>query len=130
IHIPNTVVKPAEPMILRQRESRSLPAFSLEPPSESSGVLFLPRHTKWTEFLSNRILRCMKRIPAAKFKEQCLSILARVAPEGIIITKHGKPVAVLHPIKAASAGLIGSMKGKIKVKGNILSTGLDWDAQS
>ena len=28
VPIPNTVVKPAEPMILRQRESRSLPALN------------------------------------------------------------------------------------------------------
>ena len=31
VPIPNTVVKPAEPMILLQRESRSLPAFKLKP---------------------------------------------------------------------------------------------------
>ena len=33
VPIPNTVVKPAEPMILRQRESRSLPAFIMKPRS-------------------------------------------------------------------------------------------------
>jgi len=72
----------------------------------------------------------MKRIAAAKFKEQCLALLDRVGPEGIIITKHGKPIATLKPIKAESAALIGSMKGKIKIKGDILGTGLKWDAQS
>lgn len=72
----------------------------------------------------------MKRIAAAKFKEQCLSILDRVEPEGIVITKHGKPIATLKPIKAESANLIGSLKGKIKIKGDILETGLKWNAQS
>jgi prevent-host-death family protein len=72
----------------------------------------------------------MKRIAAAKFKEQCLSLLDRVDAEGIVITKHGKPVATLMPIKSESAGLIGSMKGKIKIKGDILSTGIKWDAES
>lgn len=72
----------------------------------------------------------MKRIAAAKFKEQCLAILDRVGPEGIVITKHGKPVATLLPATAESAGLIGSMKGKIKIKGDVFSTGLRWDAQS
>ena len=72
----------------------------------------------------------MKRIAAAKFKEQCLAILDRVDPEGIVITKHGKPIATLHPIKAESASLIGALKGKIKIKGDILSTGLKWDAES
>ena len=67
---------------------------------------------------------------AAKFKEQCLALLDHVDPEGIIITKHGKPVAKLVPIQTDSAKLIGSFKGKIKIKGNILSTGVKWDAES
>ena len=66
----------------------------------------------------------MKQIPAAKFKEQCLSILDRVGEEGIIITKRGKPVAKLVPIRTESAELIGKLKGRIKVKGNIFSTGV------
>ena len=72
----------------------------------------------------------MKEITAAKFKEQCLSILDEVDEEGIVITKRGKPVAKLIPIRAGSASLIGSLKGKVKIKGNILSTGIKWDAQS
>jgi prevent-host-death family protein len=72
----------------------------------------------------------MKQIPAARFKEQCLSLLDRVGPEGLIITKRGKPVAKLIPIRTECAHLIGLFKGKLKVKGNILSTGLRWDAQS
>lgn len=72
----------------------------------------------------------MKIIPAAKFKEQCLALLDRVGPDGIIITKHGKPVAKLIPIHTDSARMIGSFKGKIKIKGNILSTGVKWDAES
>jgi prevent-host-death family protein len=71
----------------------------------------------------------MKQIAAAQFKEQCLAILDRVDPEGVIITKHGKPVAKLMPIKAESAALLGSMKGKIKIKGDLFSTGLKWNAQ-
>ena len=66
----------------------------------------------------------MKTIAASRFKEQCLALLDRVDPEGIVITKHGKPVAKLIPVRAESASLIGSLKGKIKVKGKILSTGL------
>ena len=72
----------------------------------------------------------MKIIPAAKFKEQCLALLDRVGPDGIIITKHGKPVAKLIPVYTDSARLIGSFKGKIKIKGNILSTGAKWDVES
>ncbi len=66
----------------------------------------------------------MKQIPAAKFKDQCLSILDHVGEEGIIITKRGKPVAKLVPVQTESAELIGKLKGRIKVKGNIFSTGV------
>jgi len=71
----------------------------------------------------------MRQMAAARFKEQCLALLDRVGPEGIVITKRGRPVAKLVPIRAESAELIGRFKGRIKVKGNILSTGLKWDAQ-
>ena len=72
----------------------------------------------------------MKTIPAARFKAQCLALLDKVDPEGVIITKHGKPVARLVPVEVESASLIGKFKGKIRIKGKILSTGLRWDAQS
>ena len=72
----------------------------------------------------------MKRIAAAKFKEQCLSILDRVDDEGIVITKRGKPVAKLIPIRTESAALIGALKGKLKIVGDVFTTGVDWDAQS
>jgi prevent-host-death family protein len=68
----------------------------------------------------------MKRVAAAKFKAQCLSILDHLDAEGLVITKHGKPVARLLPVERASAVLIGSLRGRIRVKGDILSTGLRW----
>jgi len=71
-----------------------------------------------------------KTIGAAQFKEKCLAILDEVGPEGIIVTKHGKPVAKLIPVEADSADLIGSLKDEIQVKGEILSTGVTWNAES
>lgn len=72
----------------------------------------------------------MEQINASKFKEQCLTILDNLKPQGIVITKHGKPVARLIPASSDCADLIGSMKGKIGVHGDILSTGLEWNAES
>jgi prevent-host-death family protein len=72
----------------------------------------------------------MKTIPAAQFKARCLALLDRVDPDGIVITKHGKPVARLLPITAESGSLIGKFKGKIRIKGKILSTAQRWDAES
>ncbi len=67
----------------------------------------------------------MKKINASKFKEQSLLILENLDPEGLIITKHGKPVAKLIPIQEQSASLIGALKGKVKIKGDIMSTGVN-----
>lgn len=71
----------------------------------------------------------MKEIPAAKFKEHCLAILDEVDEEGIVITKRGKPVAKLISIRADSAELIGALKDKVRIKGDILSTGVRWHAE-
>jgi prevent-host-death family protein len=72
----------------------------------------------------------MRTINASKFKAQCLALLENLDPEGIVITKHGKPVARLIPASLSCPDLIGSMKGKIQAHGDILSTGLKWNAQS
>lgn len=72
----------------------------------------------------------MESIGATEFKQKCLRLLDRVGPEGIVITKHGKPVARLMPVESGSAELIGSLKGKLRVTGDVLSTGLRWDAES
>lgn len=70
----------------------------------------------------------MKKVAAAKFKEQCLSILDHLGPDGIVVTKHGKPVAKVLPMERTAADLIGSLRGRMRVKGDIRSTGVKWNA--
>lgn len=74
----------------------------------------------------------MKTIAATQFKQQCLALLDSVDAEGIIITKHGKPVAKLMPVekKKKFSDYYGVLKGKMKIKGDIFSTGIKWDAES
>ena len=72
----------------------------------------------------------MKSIGAAKFKEQCLALLDKLTPDGLIITKHGKPVARVIPYARKSANLIGALRNKIEIEGDILSTGITWDADA
>ena len=72
----------------------------------------------------------MEQINASLFKERCLSLLDNLSPQGIVITKRGKAVARVIPISSDCASLIGSLKGRIKIKGDILSTGIDWNARS
>jgi len=69
----------------------------------------------------------MKTIGAAEFKAHCLQILDNVDPEGIVITKRGKPVARLLPAEKprSHAHLIGILKGEVIVDpdDNLFSTG-------
>ncbi|MGC9948277.1 MAG: type II toxin-antitoxin system prevent-host-death family antitoxin [Bryobacteraceae bacterium] len=70
----------------------------------------------------------MATMNASKFKEQCLFLIYHLDEDGIVITKHGKPVAKVIPIKSGCAHLIGALRGKIRIHGDVFSTGLDWDA--
>ena len=72
----------------------------------------------------------MKTMGAAKFKEQCLALLDRLDAEGLIVTKHGKPVARVVPYDRQCADLIGSLQHKIKIRGDLFTTGLRWDADA
>ena len=72
----------------------------------------------------------MRTMGAAKFKEQCLSVLDRLEAEGLVITKHGRPVALLIPWEKRSARLIGALEGRIEVHGDLLTTGEHWDAHA
>ena len=71
----------------------------------------------------------MKQIAAARFKERCLALIDEVDADGIVITKRGRPVAKLIPFGADSAGLIGALKGRLVIKGDILNSGAGWDAE-
>ena len=70
----------------------------------------------------------MKKIDAAKFKEQCLALLDNLDHDSLVITRRGKPVARLLPFERQHAELIGSLRRKVEVRGDILSTGIAWDA--
>jgi len=69
-------------------------------------------------------------VNATKFKEQCLSLLEHLPPEGLVVTKRGKPIAKVVPIGSDCAGLIGIMRDSIKIHGDVLSTGIKWNAES
>jgi antitoxin (DNA-binding transcriptional repressor) of toxin-antitoxin stability system len=72
-----------------------------------------------------------KTFTATEFKAKCLRILDDLGPQGIIILKRGRPVAKLTPLShRRNAELIGLMKGKIVVKGDIFSTGVSRKAIS
>jgi len=63
-------------------------------------------------------------ITASKFKATCLELLDRLAQRKImrlVITKRGKPVAVLTPAdtEADAAALFGCMKGSVRAPASV-----------
>lgn len=72
-----------------------------------------------------------KTISATEFKAKCLRIFEDLRPPGIVVTKRGRPIAKVTPLSSRSnEALYGSMRGKIKGKGDIFSTGVTWNAES
>ncbi len=69
----------------------------------------------------------MNTIEAETFQEQCLALLDGLAADGVIITKDGKPIARVLPYPRGAADLIGSLRDKVKIRGDILTTGFRWD---
>jgi antitoxin (DNA-binding transcriptional repressor) of toxin-antitoxin stability system len=113
--------------VLSDRKRARLDGLFSPQPKASNRTLFLTR-----QFICpvTKYGHGSKTMGAAQFKEKCLSLLDTLGPEGIIVTKHGKPVAKVVPIEVDSSSLIGSLKGKIQIRGEIMSTGLKWDAES
>jgi prevent-host-death family protein len=75
----------------------------------------------------------MKTIAAGEFKARCLTLMedVRSTREPLIITKRGKPVAKLVPAESPKRGFIGSLKGVIRIVGDIESPVVppeDWES--
>jgi len=71
-------------------------------------------------------------IAAGVFKAKCLALLDEVQQSGkeYVITKRGKHVARLVPVKDKPPKIFGRMKGTVKILGDIYSTGEKWEADS
>jgi prevent-host-death family protein len=72
-----------------------------------------------------------KSMNVSEFKAKCLKLVDELEPDGLVLTKRGTPVARIVPIRQRGSGhLVGRMKGRVEVLGDIFSTGEQWDAQS
>jgi len=75
----------------------------------------------------------MKEIAISEFKAKCLAILDEVqkTKQPIRVTRRGRPIAeVAPPAPTNSRDWIGSMKGKSKILGDIISPASeesDWE---
>lgn len=71
----------------------------------------------------------MKTIGATEFRRRCLALLDNLDAEGVVITKRGEPVARVIPYGQPCADLIGSLRHKIRICGDIFTTG-SWGADA
>lgn len=69
-------------------------------------------------------------VPAGEFKAKCLKLIDEVAEkrQSLVITKRGKPVAEVIPIRSQS-DFVGSMRGSVLWEGDIISPiDVEWEA--
>jgi prevent-host-death family protein len=68
----------------------------------------------------------MKKMAAGTFKTNCLAVMDEVQArhEAVVITKHGKPVAMLVPVNTERDEIYNFLKGKGTVTGDVISPAL------
>jgi prevent-host-death family protein len=72
----------------------------------------------------------MKEIAVSEFKAKCLAILDQVqkTKRPIRVTRRGKPLAeVIPPSSTSTQDWMDSMKGEVKILGDIISPATDLD---
>ena len=71
-----------------------------------------------------------RSIGAAAFKAECLKIMDEVARTGesVTITKRGRPVAELKPIRPKKTSLYGAMKGSVLYEDMVRPLDVEWEA--
>jgi len=71
-------------------------------------------------------------LSASEFKAKCLRLFQEVAEQGhtLLITKRGRPVARVIPCGERPPSLMGTWKGSVRVRGDIVhfSTAEEWEA--
>ena len=74
----------------------------------------------------------MKALNASDFRKQCLTLIDNLPKSGIVIMKRGKPVARVVPIEdeVDNSWMFGALKDRLEIHGDVMSTGIRWDAES
>ncbi len=65
----------------------------------------------------------MKQMRASAFKARCLKVMNEIQATGepVIVTKRGKPVVKVVPVKPEKDDIFGFMAGDVKIVGDIES---------
>jgi prevent-host-death family protein len=70
-------------------------------------------------------------IAATEFKARCLELMDRVAATGnpVVITKRGKAIARLVPAEQRPRSIVGALRGRARIRGNIVAPiDVRWEA--
>jgi prevent-host-death family protein len=69
-------------------------------------------------------MKTVKQMPAGQFKAKCLAIMDEVQSTGepVVITKRGKAVVKVVPIREKPEDIFGYMKGRARIVGNIMDS--------
>jgi prevent-host-death family protein len=74
-----------------------------------------------------------RHLNVSEFRSHLLGLVEDLPEDGLVITKRGRPVARVLPIKKARVDnrpMFGALKNVLKISGDVLSTGDKWDAES
>ena len=74
-----------------------------------------------------------RRMAATEFRARCYRLMDEVAETGreVVITKRGKPVAQLRPIRPVRESMFGRDRDIIKIHGDITAPiDVEWDAET
>lgn len=71
----------------------------------------------------------MKKMAAGFFKTNCLAVMDEVYAkrETVVITKHGKPVAMLVPVQDETDEIFNFLAGKGTIAGDVVSPAVSLD---
>ena len=70
-------------------------------------------------------------VAAAEFKARCLELMDRVAATGnpVVITKRGRAIARLVAAQQRPRSIVGALKGRARIRGNIVAPiDVRWEA--
>jgi antitoxin (DNA-binding transcriptional repressor) of toxin-antitoxin stability system len=74
----------------------------------------------------------MQTCNVTHFKNHALVILTQIAESGeaLTVSRHGKPLALISPIRAAPRVQLGKLQGTVKINGDIVGPigDDDWSA--
>lgn len=62
-----------------------------------------------------------KEIDVLEFAKRCIVLLSQLPPEGLVVTRDGRPIARVLPT-ASTRDLIGVLRGGVEVHGDLINT--------